>query len=234
MRIITISLVFLIVVSIIPVDIYANPYTEPTEFPTKEIAITSIIGGASVFSYFIIDHLIKVSRLKKIEFTSEDVSIYINSDYVKVEGKYYFKNVDKSDRQIDIEYPFYIGEGVGSPSNISIYIDGNLSYHFVNAKDKIKFKVELPAGGEREVLVTFNQPSINGYYTYILTTTKKWGRPLESARFSIYTDGNVKDISSSYTFSQQSDDDGTKFYVLTEENFMPEKDLMIHWSSNIE
>jgi len=231
MRIITISLVFVIVASIIPNNIYANGYIEPAEFPTKEIAITSIIGGASVFSYFIIDHLIKVSRLKKIEFTGEDVSIYINSDYVKVEGKYYFRNTDTSDREIELKFPFFVDEGVGSPSNISVYVDGNLAYYFKNAGDEVNFKVLLPARSEEEVTVTFNQPCLNGNYTYILTTVKKWGRPLESAKFSIYTDGVITDIVSNYPLSQQFDD-GTKYYVLTEKNFMPDKDLMIKWSSN--
>ncbi|MGQ9705917.1 MAG: hypothetical protein ACUVWP_02790 [bacterium] len=230
MRVITILLVLVIVVFLFPFNAFANPLVEP-EFPTTTVVISSIICGASVFSYFLIDHLIKVSRFNRIEFVSEDVSIYINSDSVKVEGRYHFRNTDKSDRQIDIEYPFFIGEGVRSPTNISVYIDDNLSYHFVNAKDKIKFEVQLPAGGEREVLVTFNQPSIENYYTYILTTTKKWGRPLESAVFRIYSNGDFMDIVSSYPLSPQIDVDGTQYYVLTEGNFMPEKDLMIMWSS---
>jgi len=230
MRIITMFLIIVVVFTIIPNNVHADPILAEPPIGTIIIA-TSIIGGASVLTYFLIDHFIDISRLKNIQFSSEDVSIYINSNNVQVEGKYYFRNTDTSDREIELKFPFFVDEGVGSPTEISVYVDGELIHYFKKAGDEVKFKVLLPARSEKEVTVTFNQPCLNGNYTYILTTVKRWGRPLESARFSIYTDGVITDVVSSYPLSQQIDDEGTRYYVMTQENFMPDKDLIIKWNS---
>ena len=64
---------------------------------------------------------------------------------------------------------------------------------------------------------------------YILTTTKKWGRPLEFIEFIIKIPESYQLINLSFPYLYRKNENQNNFYYIKKENFMPEQNLMVEW-----
>ena len=64
---------------------------------------------------------------------------------------------------------------------------------------------------------------------YILTTTKKWGKPLETAEFIIKLPASYKLKHISFDYDRHTKSDEYNIYRIIKNNFMPDQNLVIIW-----
>jgi hypothetical protein len=229
MVILRVVLIFTLILSFLPCELFANPHNPPeNHYEHVGLTIGIIFGvvAGSILIYRLIDYLLHPS---KIEFESEDISIKLSPGWANIDGSYIFINPEDKDRVINIFYPFYIDDGIEHPNKISVIFEGNIIDYEWEGMEGITFKIKISAYGRRELKVSFSQQCKENRFVYILTTTKKWGKPLISAKYSIHTDNDIGDITVPYEFSRSSETDGSNLYTMSVNNFMPEKDLIIKW-----
>jgi hypothetical protein len=89
---------------------------------------------------------------------------------------------------------------------------------------KYRFSIYFPARAKVEVHLSYDQTTPRGRGTYILTSTKPWGRPLEKAVYRLISEG-VQITGSNYPLTLYD----SRTYQWTREQFMPPADWRFTW-----
>jgi hypothetical protein len=212
----------------------ANPDYYPYEFSypshhTSPVLISLGIGGATfLVLYTIINHFHPSTPV--VEFTSENVSINLHPDSVQVEGIYTFSNLHNQENKVKISYPFVINEFIGAPTSITVQTDNGQTLEYKLQDDAIQFELVVPPQSSRNLSISFTQPCYDGGFTYVLTTTQSWGKPLVSAVFTVNVDNTISEFQSNYTLEQVDKTDAFTSYSYQTENFNPDQDMQFSWN----
>ncbi|MGC4117068.1 MAG: hypothetical protein QM765_21405 [Myxococcales bacterium] len=83
-----------------------------------------------------------------------------------------------------------------------------------------RFDVPLPASGEATVRVRFTQRAPDRHGTYLLTTTRPWGRPLDRGEYVVIPEG--------VRIAHQSLGEGL---AAVRERFFPDADWTFEWTA---
>jgi hypothetical protein len=164
------------------------------------------------------------------DFYRENINITINDSTAEVEGYYYLFNNNVDDIKIALAYPFPVNEGLKFPSVISVFDNtakNNIAYK--KRKKSISFPVSISALDSTIILINYIQKCPSGFFEYILTSTRLWGKPLELAEFTIKIDSNLKLLSHSYNFDSTYQKKDKTHYYFKKENFLPNENIYIRW-----
>lgn len=151
--------------------------------------------------------------------------MHIYPDEILVDGYYCYKNPFPFPVVQGFTIPFPIDKD--HPEPIDVHVERlmpvqeelRLRHLFGNTG----FDASFSAHEEAEIRVTYHQRAGGMNATYILTTTKPWGRPLDSGVYTLYPHGTVI-ASSNYPFDLA---DKTPGFHKT--GFMPDKDWQFTW-----
>ncbi len=160
-----------------------------------------------------------------VHFTSEKIDVHVYSEEVRIDGHYFYRN----------PFPFPVMQGFSIPFPTDVDHPEPFAVQAERlspAKEtlmlrrifgKTGFELYFSAHEEIEVTVTYRQKSRTGNATYILTTTRPWGKPLDHGVYTLSSHGAVI-VTSNYPFNL--DNNVLGFYM---SNFMPEKDWQFAW-----
>jgi hypothetical protein len=165
----------------------------------------------------------------KANFTGEEVKITLAPPRATVEGTYRFYNPDDEPRTLKLRYPFARGPGLGEPENVAVHDAEGLAVPFSWKRRDIAFEVTIPAQTEAEVSVAYEQACTGSEFTYILTTTRDWQRPIDKAAFAIEVPPQLAPLKGSYELEEVASREGVVRYELRREDFYPDVDLVLHW-----
>jgi hypothetical protein len=179
--------------------------------------------GVLVFPY--LSGLIPIVR-----FTEEEIIVAVHPRSIAVDAVYYYYNPFPFPVVQSYVLPFPENEDHSPPLRIELRqclpeekpVPVN---HFLG---KYRFSVCFPAQADVRIRLSYEQCTPQRRGTYILTSTKPWGRPLEKAIYRLIPDG-VRITGSNYPLA--SDDSGA--YQWTREQFMPPADWHISWKEEI-
>ncbi len=162
-------------------------------------------------------------------FCREHIKIGVFAEYIAVEGKYLYKNPLPFPVTQHLYTPFPVDGSHPFPYNIDLTAaDESGDEHDIaplELSGKLYFNIRLPAKGEVTVRLYYRQRSLNRTCTYILKTTRKWGRPLEKAVFEAEFFEGTAPAHINYGLLPA----GENRFKSTYFNFMPENDIMISW-----
>jgi hypothetical protein len=96
-------------------------------------------------------------------------------------------------------------------------------------KNSISFSLETSSLDSTLILIYYRQKIISDSVKYILTTTKFWGKPFESAEYKLIVDPSLEITRFSYEPDKEYLIDGKKIFYWKKENFMPDKDMVFHF-----
>jgi hypothetical protein len=91
-------------------------------------------------------------------------------------------------------------------------------------------KLEIEAISVKTLYIGYQQKIKGNKAEYILTTTKNWGKPLESSQIELIVPTNIKVESISYSAKDTLVSDDKTHYFIHELNFMPEKNFIVNFS----
>jgi hypothetical protein len=213
----------------------ANPYEVPpaeNESGTGEIIFFAAVGATAVAAttLFVRSLLSKRGERTECKFTDEEVTITLSPDKVRTRGVYTFFNPADDETKLTLAYPFGAGDGLGPAENVVVSDEAGLNIPFAWVDGEISFDVAVPAGGRADVAVSFEQRRAADNFTYIVTTTRQWRRPLERARFVVDAPASFGPVASTYPLERLADDGAVVKYGLTRENFYPEEELTLSWA----
>jgi hypothetical protein len=163
-----------------------------------------------------------------IQFYREDITFELSKDHFKVNGNYYFRNLNFDPVKTKLIYPF--------PTD-SIYscADSVFALDVLYKNDKL-MKVTSKAAAIELTINPFDTTVLNigykqklksGRAEYILTTTKGWGKAFESAKYNLVTDTSLVIRSFSYEPDTSYLNDDKYFYYWEKKAFLPEMDFII-------
>jgi hypothetical protein len=173
---------------------------------------------------------ISLPQEKEASFVRENITMKIERDHFYVIGSYYLKNNDQNG--ITLVYPFPTGPEYGAVDSFYIF---NLSGKdtikvYKSSPERVLFSLELEKDTETGIQVSYRQKLNSNVAKYIITTTRVWQEPLESAYYQLIVPEEIKITSFSILPDDSLDTGSEKIYYWKKFNFMPEKDMVFHFN----
>jgi len=168
------------------------------------------------------------------DFYKEYITIEIHDGSIEINGVYQLRNTEGFPQKINLFYPFPIGSMYGEASGVYAFETANDST--VNkltrtGKKGSMIALEIPAKSEKTIYIGYVQKLFGNKAEYILTTTKKWGKPLESSQIELIVPLDFEVDSISYQAADTMISEGKLHYFVHKINFMPEKNFVVWFSS---
>jgi hypothetical protein len=170
------------------------------------------------------------SSAQSTRFVREEISISVLGESCIVTGEYHFRNESGDTVANQILYPFPHLAGLPEPTTIEAE---DLSTHSHVGVSKIAhaalFWISLPPHSERPFRIRYVQPTPSRLMSYILTSTRSWGRPLERATFRLLLPHRYTLTSLSIPADSSWESEEGRTYLLQKACFMPTVNLTFRW-----
>ncbi len=163
------------------------------------------------------------------DFSSEKLTFTIHPQFVEMSGSYFFTNRAGQVVSLPIVYPFCVNAQQAFPDSIKITTADGRLLNFQRRGDYVSFAVPLAEKGRTEVVIYFRQPVNRPQFEYILTSTRSWRKPLDSADFSVIVPQSCSLTDLSLPFVQIDTTVDFCTYRLHFEEFYPDKNLKFSW-----
>jgi hypothetical protein len=172
-----------------------------------------------------------ITQASGIFFPRERVDATICSkDTLQINGVYWFANKTNKAAATNIYFPFAIDSFSLFPHYIELTnLSAKKPVKFNALPKGIQWKLSLEAGAVDSFLVVYRQKTSNMSACYIVTSALMWGRPLETADFSVKVpSGIVLDYWSFRCDSVVTQKD-TLIYNANYSPFSPVADMLMRW-----
>ncbi len=165
-----------------------------------------------------------------VHFKSERIDVHVYPDEILVDGHYFYKNPFPFPAVQGFTIPFPMDKDHPMPMDVHVE-------RLTPIKEELRirrtfgntgFDAYFSAHEEAEIRVSYRQKAGGENATYILTTTRPWGRPLESGYYTLYPHGTIIE-SSNYPLDLPGKAPG-----FHKTGFMPDKDWQFTWRSDDE
>jgi hypothetical protein len=160
-----------------------------------------------------------------VSFIAEYIDFKIESNYFYVNGLYMFLNRMEKAVNSGILFPFALpSEMVDSIGVMNLTQHGRIVFR--KRERDILFNVSMNPHDTVAVHIYYRQP-LAAKNTYILTSTRSWGKPLEKAAYTLTTDKNLILRSFSLPPDSSVTDSVYKTYYWTKTDFDPPSDFEV-------
>lgn len=185
-----------------------------------------------VRTFLALSSLAVTSYGQQVDFYREDVTLHLSDKYFIVNGDYYFRNHTNSKVKRLLFYPIDDMNGKSLvDSSAIIDITGNAAAKIKrNMSSGMYFEITIEANDTALYHIAYRQPVVSDSVRYILLTTKQWRKPLEEAAYTLVADNSIKIQSLTYRPDTVYQFEAMKVYHWRKENFLPEKDIIIHFT----
>ena len=167
-----------------------------------------------------------------LQFYKEDLHFELREGVFSVDGWYYFSNPSDQPIKTVLVYPFPVNDSLYSDAtDIRILKIGNDSASLLidYTKTAATFLVEIPPYESVKYRIHYLQGVKQGQAQYILTTTLAWGRPLETANYTLTVPGDVQIKWFSIPPDQQEKINSTNVYYWERKDFIPATDMIFRF-----
>lgn len=162
-----------------------------------------------------------------LHFAREEVSLTVRPGCVEVFGVYHFACLAKEPFMAQLFYPFPLDSFHRYPDSIAVP-----GRRFERADSGISFYAKFRPGKEDSVATFYRQPLNGNRARYIVTTTRKWKRPIDAARFQVTVSVGLRNPKLNYQPDSTSRADSTITYWFTCRSFFPSEDVVVTWSGS--
>jgi len=194
---------------------------EGSQLPLSRQVLLSSLSGLFIFCGSL--------QAQIADFSAERLTFTIQPDYVEMTGSYYFTNRTRQMVKLPIIYPFCVNSRQAFPDTIHVNVADGKSLNFQRRDENIYFSVPLKHPERTEIVIYFRQPVSQSQFEYILTSTRSWQKPLESADFTIRMPLSQNLSGLSFPYERVDTTGNFQIYHLHFENFYPEKNLIFSW-----
>lgn len=143
---------------------------------------------------------------------------------LEVRGMYHFTCSAKEPLVASVFYPFPLDSTHPYPDSIEI-----TQHAFQRQDSGVAFRMRFQPGAEDSFFAYYRQPLKTNSATYIVTTTRKWKRPIDLARFRVTVPARLADVKLTYKPDSVKKADSTTSYFFTRKRFYPDKDVTVTW-----
>ncbi len=159
-----------------------------------------------------------------VHFAREEVSMDIRLGTLEVRGVYHFQCSAGQPLVASIFYPFPLDSTHLYPDSIEIRQHG-----FQRQDSGVSFRMKFTPDAEDSFYAYYRQPLRTSSATYIVTSTQKWKRPIDLARFQVTVPAGFRDVTLSFKPDSTVTRDSIVSYFFAREKFFPDKDVTVTW-----
>jgi hypothetical protein len=174
-------------------------------------------------------------KRRPVSFVAEEISLKIAGSRVSVTGRYLLQSDLPDKRAIPLAYPFPVGGAGHYPDTIRVFRGKDLApVPFDEDRKQAAVFFRIEGEGDVEFTAYYSQKLRKREATYILTTTKEWGAPLQSATFHVTLPDSLIPIFWSYLPDRSERSGNQVTYIIHRTNFLPERDMIVRWKPRTE
>lgn len=172
---------------------------------------------------------------QEVIFFKEDITFRLSGKYFYVDGTYWFSNSSRHEVQRLIYYPFPAAGKSGSVDSMDVFdLSKGAEPEISNRTDAgFSFILKMSSHDTSLYHIAYRQKLNGDSAMYILRTTQAWNRPLEYAEYRLMIGDSIDVTGFSYDPDKVYTIEGNKIYLWKRVDFMPEKDFVIHFKSNL-
>jgi len=160
-----------------------------------------------------------------VSFFEEHIDFVIDSACFSINGIYSFRNA--SDKPVNQHIIFPFADKTSGIDSIRIVNLNTLKkIPFIRLESSVSFEFEIPPKDTIDLNIFYRQKAA-AKNTYIITSTQTWGKPLETAVYTLTTEKNLRIKSFSYSPDSSKTNQGKILYKWEKHQFMPVKDFEI-------
>lgn len=152
------------------------------------------------------------------------MAITIHSGALEIKGNYHIFSSAKNVISVIFFFPFPVDSSIQFPDSIAIP-----DCPFTRTDSGVSFKKRFRPQGEDSFFVYYRQPLRGNTARYIVTTIRRWKRPVDLASFTVNVPVEFKDVRLNWTPDSVQKSDTNITYFLTFRKFYPDKDIVITW-----
>jgi hypothetical protein len=171
---------------------------------------------------------------QKLSFTRENVVFNLDSAHLKVSVDLYFKNNTNTAFSQAIFFPFSCEGHIIKVDSVAIR-DENLNQYIKPARRNIAgvlYTVNFASQELKKIHITYFQDHDGKLVGFVLTNIKYWNEPLQQASFTLNVNSpSIHIDSTSYKPDKVTENHEKTVYSWYRSNFMPEKELCIHFTT---
>jgi len=166
----------------------------------------------------------KTAPESPVHFAREEIAMDVRPGTLEVRGMYHFTCSAKQPLVASLFYPFPLDSAHLYPDSIEIRQHG-----FQKQDSGVSFRMQFRPGAEDSFFAYYRQPLRTNSATYIVTTTRKWKRPIDLAQFCVTVPAGFKDVNLTFKPDSVRKSDSTVSYFFARKKFYPDKDVTVTW-----
>ena len=166
------------------------------------------------------------------QFVGEYLQFLVSDSAVVLQGRYEFRNSGPVPSRTRLFYPVPLSAAAPFPQYFKVRtLPAGIDLPFQVHAGGISFLLEIAARDTLEIGIEYCQSAPEKQFRYILTSTRKWGKPLSWVRYEIRIPSHLVlntcslDIDSTLVFPEYL------LHGIQRKNFLPLNDFDIEWGS---
>ena len=159
-----------------------------------------------------------------VHFAREEVELNVRPGTLEVTGTYHLNCESEAPIAGVILYPFPIDKAHAFPESVDIR-----GSRFAASDTAVTFTMRFRPGEEDSFIAWYRQPLRGGAARYIVTSTRKWNRPIDTARFRVTVPFDLPDARLNYRPDSITRTDSTLTWHFTRRRFWPSEDIIVTW-----
>ena len=205
----------------------ANPIPAPPWYENPVVLGAAVAGGVGIAA-LVVWALVsdRSAASDRVAFSEEDVTVRLEPTSALVTGRYAFHATGAAPARMAIRYPFPADPHLGAIRDVTVLDPTGRALPWAWHGDAVEFEVPLQPEATTRVTVSYRQAH-DGTFSYLLTSTGRWGRPLDRARFVVEVPYALGEPSSTYDLGPVQPLGDLLRYETTRWRFMPDRELTL-------
>jgi hypothetical protein len=166
----------------------------------------------------------KTAPESPVHFAREEIAMVVRPGTLEVRGMYHFRCSARQALVASLFYPFPLDSTHLYPDSIEIRQHG-----FQRQDSGVSFRMRFRPVAEDSFFAYYRQPLKVNSATYIVTTTRKWKRPIDLAQFRVTVPASLKEVSLTFKPDSVVESDSLVSYFFARKKFYPDKDVTVTW-----
>jgi hypothetical protein len=186
----------------------------------------------------------KAEPASPVHFAREEITMDVRPGTLEVRGMYHFTCSAKEPLVASVFYPFPLDSTHPYPDSIELRTPNDAApltlalsqreregvrVSFVRQDSGVAFRMRFRPEGEDSFFAYYRQPLKVNSATYIVTTTRKWKRAIDLARFRVTVPASFKDVKLTFKADSAARSDSAVTYFFTRKRFYPDRDVTVTW-----
>lgn len=172
--------------------------------------------------------------LRPVEFIGEHITMQVSQDTVAIHGIYTFRNRTSVSQRCRVVFPFHVDEFSEYPNDMRAFVvEGadtlGIDLYPALASNSARLAVPVRANAEVAWHLLYRQRINSAYARYILTSTREWGRSLDTATYRFVVPAHYEETITWPPATLVGIHDGWRVLECTREDFLPERDMVVMW-----